>query len=80
MTEHNVTIHRLTRMANFFLVVEHGELTLIDTGNKDSLDRVRSRIRETGHELEHIREGGAVDYLDEKLGNPDKDPHGQVIS
>ncbi len=32
------------------------------------------------HQLEHIREGGAVDYLDEKLGKPGKDPHGQVIS
>ncbi len=32
------------------------------------------------HQLEHIREGGAVDYLDEKLGSPSKDPHGKAIS
>ncbi len=32
------------------------------------------------HQLEHIREGGAVDYLDEKLGSPSKDPHGKTIS
>lgn len=40
----------------------------------------KDALHPKAHQLEHIREGGAVDYLDEKLGNPDKDPHGQVIS
>lgn len=36
-------------------------------------------LHTTAHQLEHIREGGTVDYLDEKLGNPGTDPHGKVI-
>lgn len=36
-------------------------------------------VHATAHHLEHIRKGGAVDYLDEKLGKPDTDPHGKVI-
>ncbi|WP_136810393.1 iron chelate uptake ABC transporter family permease subunit [Desulfosediminicola flagellatus] len=36
-------------------------------------------LHKTAHQLEHIREGGTVDYLDEKLGNPSTDPHGKVI-
>jgi manganese/iron transport system permease protein/iron/zinc/copper transport system permease protein len=40
----------------------------------------KDALHPKAHQLEHIREGGAVDYLDEKLGNPGKDPHGQVIS
>jgi ABC-type Mn2+/Zn2+ transport system permease subunit/Mn-dependent DtxR family transcriptional regulator len=33
----------------------------------------------TAHQLEHIREAGTVDYLDEMLGKPQQDPHGQKI-
>lgn len=36
-------------------------------------------LHKTAHQLEHIREGGTVDYLDEKLGSPRTDPHGKVI-
>ena len=36
-------------------------------------------LHSKAHQLEHIREGGAVDYLDEKLGSPKIDPHGKVI-
>jgi manganese/iron transport system permease protein/iron/zinc/copper transport system permease protein len=39
----------------------------------------REELHSTAHHLEHIREGGAVDYLDEKLGNPKRDPHGKRI-
>lgn len=39
----------------------------------------KEQLHETAHHLEHISEGGAVDYLDEKLGNPRQDPHGKVI-
>lgn len=36
-------------------------------------------LHKTAHQLEHIREGGTVDYLDEKLGKPSIDPHGKAI-
>jgi ABC-type Mn2+/Zn2+ transport system permease subunit/Mn-dependent DtxR family transcriptional regulator len=36
-------------------------------------------LHTTAHHLEHVREGGTVDYLDEKLGNPTQDPHGKEI-
>lgn len=39
----------------------------------------REKLHTTAHRLEHIREGGTVDYLDEKLGSPRKDPHGRSI-
>lgn len=36
-------------------------------------------VHQTAHRLEHIRGNGTVDYLDEKLGKPQVDPHGQKI-
>jgi manganese/iron transport system permease protein/iron/zinc/copper transport system permease protein len=33
----------------------------------------------TAHHLEHMREAGTVEYLDEVLGKPRQDPHGQKI-
>lgn len=39
----------------------------------------KDALHSKAHQLEHIREGGAVDYLDEKLGSPSKDPHGKAI-
>lgn len=39
----------------------------------------QDKLHATAHQLEHIREGGTVDYLDEKLGSPKEDPHGQGI-
>jgi manganese/iron transport system permease protein/iron/zinc/copper transport system permease protein len=39
----------------------------------------QEKLHTKAHKLEHIREGGTVDYLDEKLGNPREDPHGKVI-
>jgi len=33
----------------------------------------------TAHQLEHIRAEGTVEYLDEVLGQPEQDPHGQKI-
>ena len=36
-------------------------------------------VHQTAHRLEHIRANGTVDYLDEKLGKPQVDPHGQKI-
>jgi glyoxylase-like metal-dependent hydrolase (beta-lactamase superfamily II) len=42
-------------MANFFLVAENDELTLIDTGNKDSLDNIRGKIKEKGYNLDQLK-------------------------
>jgi len=39
----------------------------------------KDQLHTTAHQLEHIRGGGAVDYLDEKLGKPETDPHGRQI-
>lgn len=39
----------------------------------------KDTLHTKAHQLEHIRGGGAVAYLDEKLGNPSKDPHGKAI-
>ncbi|BDD88358.1 metal ABC transporter permease [Desulfofustis limnaeus] len=36
-------------------------------------------VHATAHHLEHLG-GEAVDYLDEKLGNPEVSPHGKTIS
>ena len=55
MGEQNVAIHRFTRMANFFLVAENDELTLIDTGNKDSLDNIRGKLNEKGYDLDQLK-------------------------
>ncbi len=35
-------------------------------------------VHATAHHLEHLGDA-AVDYLDEKLGSPDRDPHGKII-
>ena len=38
----------------------------------------QEQLHPTAHRLEHIR-GGTVEYLDEKLGQPEQDPHGRDI-
>ncbi len=37
------------------------------------------QLHPTAHRLEHISDEKTVDYLDEKLGTPGRDPHGQAI-
>ncbi len=54
MTEPTITVHRLNRMSNFFLVVEGDELTLIDTGNKDTVESIRAKFERVGHELSRL--------------------------
>lgn len=39
----------------------------------------QAEVHPTAHRLEHISDGNTVDYLDEKLGKPDQDPHGKSI-
>ena len=36
-------------------------------------------LHQTAHKMEHKREDGTIEYLDEKLGNPETDPHGKEI-
>jgi manganese/iron transport system permease protein/iron/zinc/copper transport system permease protein len=36
-------------------------------------------LHATAHHLEHLRGRETVDYLDEKLGRPEVDPHGRTI-
>jgi manganese/iron transport system permease protein/iron/zinc/copper transport system permease protein len=37
-------------------------------------------LHPTAHRLEHISDRETVDYLDEQLGKPARDPHGKAIS
>ncbi len=55
MTDSALTVHRLNKMANFFLVVENRELTLIDTGNKDNIEKIRSKFERVGHDIADLR-------------------------
>ena len=45
----------------------------------DTIGTPLDQLHATAHHLEHIREEGTVEYLDERLGKPEKDPHGQAI-
>ena len=44
-----------------------------------SIGTPREALHPTAHRLEHMRAAGTVDYLDEKLGHPARDPHGRKI-
>lgn len=43
-----------------------------------SIGTPQEQLHPTAHRLEHIG-GGTVEYLDEKLGQPEQDPHGRDI-
>ena len=45
----------------------------------DSIGTPQDELHPTAHHLEHISDTNTVDYLDEKLGKPVQDPHGQTI-
>ena len=44
-----------------------------------SIGTPKEELHPTAHHLEHISDTNTVDYLDEKLGKPVRDPHGQTI-
>lgn len=44
----------------------------------DHVGTPATEIHKRAHELEHLQDG-AITYIDELLGHPDKDPHGQPI-
>ena len=45
----------------------------------ESIGTPKEELHPTAHHLEHISDPNTVDYLDEKLGKPVRDPHGQTI-
>ena len=44
-----------------------------------SIGTPQEELHPTAHHLEHISDTTTVDYLDEKLGKPIRDPHGKMI-
>lgn len=77
------------------ILVQNDDYTLTEDGEKEAKKVLRAhRLWETylerigtpeeqlhakAHKLEHISDENTVEYLDEKLGNPVRDPHGQSI-
>ncbi len=45
----------------------------------DAIGTPQEELHATAHHLEHIHEDDTVEYLDERLGKPERDPHGQSI-
>jgi manganese/iron transport system permease protein/iron/zinc/copper transport system permease protein len=45
----------------------------------ESIGTPQEELHPTAHQLEHISDSSTVDYLDEKLGQPARDPHGKTI-
>ncbi len=45
----------------------------------ESIGTPEKDLHPTAHKLEHLLEGGTVEYLDKKLGSPKQDPHGKII-
>ncbi len=86
-------IRQLTRRD--LLETENGGVRLTDDGRTEAKRLVRAhRLWETylertgipepelhdkAHVLEHITDQATLDYLDDKLGHPERDPHGSLI-
>ncbi|MEW6347486.1 MAG: iron chelate uptake ABC transporter family permease subunit [Thermodesulfobacteriota bacterium] len=70
-------------------------VVLTDAGHREALRILRAHrlweaylrhvgtpedtIHYTAHELEHLHDEGSVDYIDDLLGHPQRDPHGSEI-
>lgn len=54
MGDAGLQVHVLNRMANYFLVEAKGGLTLIDTGNRDSMDRIGNKFHDCGHDVSEL--------------------------
>lgn len=80
--------------ADGLLKVSGQSVSLTEAGGKEAtrimrahrlweayLDHVgeAGELHEKAHELEHIHDHSAVDYLDDLLGHPEVDPHGSEI-
>jgi len=57
MSNPDFAVHCVTsqKIANLFLLVDKGGLTLIDTGNKDELENIRRMVGEAGHSLDQLK-------------------------
>ena len=57
MPNPDFAVHCMTskKIANIFLLVSNGELTLIDTGNSDELENIRSLGDDAGHSLDQLK-------------------------
>ncbi len=80
---------------NDLLVLADGGYNLTEKGTREANNVLRAhrlwetylekigtpenQLHATAHHLEHIREEGTVEYLNEKLGKPKQDPHGKTI-
>lgn len=45
----------------------------------ESIGTPQEALHSTADRMEHMRAGGTIDYLDQKLGQPALDPHGHTI-
>jgi len=55
MADSNLKVHRFSRIGNFFLLVEFGEMTLIDTGARNSVKTLANKFRRLGHDLKDLK-------------------------
>lgn len=78
-----------------FLVQKEGRIGLTETGRKEANRILRAHrlweaylqhvgtppaeIHPKAHELEHLSDISAIDYIDDLLGHPVQDPHGKEI-
>lgn len=77
------------------LMTDTGSVSLTDAGRHEAMRLLRAhrlweaylqhvgtpseQLHDQAHLLEHVHDEAAVDYLDDKLGHPLRDPHGQEI-
>lgn len=77
------------------LEMNHDKVTLTDDGRREARRLLRAhrlwesylehlgtpadQLHDRAHQLEHVHDEAAVDYLDDKLGHPTHDPHGKPI-
>jgi glyoxylase-like metal-dependent hydrolase (beta-lactamase superfamily II) len=57
MSNPDFAVHCITsqKIANIFLLVNKGELTLIDAGNKQELENIRGMVDAAGHSLDELK-------------------------
>lgn len=55
MSGSNFKVHRMYWIGNFFLVIENDELTLIDTGARNSVKNIAKKFRRLGYNLDDLK-------------------------
>lgn len=77
------------------LQIDGNDVTFTDEGRREARRLLRAhrlwesylehlgtppeQLHDRAHQLEHVHDEAAVDYLDDKLGHPTHDPHGKPI-